>query len=71
MGELNNASFLVVVVVCFGSIFQIKDLSKNSIQNMAWRPFCVYKELSSTSVGKLNFWKKANYTEYTVAKLSK
>ena len=50
-----------------------KDLSKNSVKNMAWKlvpgPFVLRIKLSLC--WKIKFLKKANYTNCTRAKLSK
>ena len=50
-----------------------KDLSKNSVKNMAWKlvpgPFVLRIKLSFC--WKIKFLKKANYTNCTIAKLSK
>ena len=55
-----------------------KAFSKNSTKTATWklvpRPSCVCKELSSTSIGKWNFWSKQltwDYMRYVLAKLSK
>ena len=48
----------------------IKKFCKNCRLKTSSRPFCVCKELSTTSIGKWNL-KKATYIRYVIAKLSK
>ena len=48
----------------------IKKFHKNFDLETSSMPFCVYKELSTTSTGKWNL-KQATYIRYTLAKLSK
>ena len=64
----------MVVLIYFYAIFQKKkDLSKNSVKNMAWKlvpgPFVLRIKLSFC--WKIKFLKKANHTNCTIAKLSK
>ena len=47
----------------------IKKLDKNCDLETSFRPFCVSKELSTTSIGKQNFWSKL--LRYVLAKLLK
>ena len=68
--EVNNS-----VLMKIGQILQkekfIKKLYKNCDIKTSSRPFCVCKELSTTSIGKRNFWSKLLMLDIIKAELLK
>ena len=63
--SLNNLRSKHGLIMKFGqfmSYYKRKISSKNSIKTVVWKivpgPFCIYRELSTNSFGKWNFWSK-------------
>ena len=52
-----------------------KVYQKNYTKTETWKlvpdPFCVWQEVSTTSIGKMKYLKQATYIRYVIAKLSK
>ena len=62
LNNLGNKHSLLMKFGQFVSYYKrqkiIKKFQENFDLETSSRPFCVYKELSTTSIGKWNFWSK-------------
>ena len=68
--EVNNSVLMKIGQILKKEKF-IKKLYKNCDIKTSSRPFCVCKELSTTSIGKWNFWSKLLMLDIIKAELLK